>query len=328
MLSTEKYLIITTINPPNERLKEYQSLGYNLVIVGDTKSDDSLWEQSEYSDYYLSYADQKQLYPELSELIGERTYARKNIGYLYAASKGAKIMWETDDDTFPRMDVGDPLKYIDEKYCVAPDGVNVWNPYDYFAEETKIWPRGLPLGNVLHPSASHKPFNQNTNFSILQTLVNLEPDVDAIFRLTQNYEPMHFSPTRDVVKLLGDTLTPANTQSTFWVKREDFVWMYFPKTVSNRMGDILKMYIAQKHCELAYAGFLTEQIRNEHDFMVDFKEEVPLYLSVDSLLDEIMNLKFETLSQIYENLSALKICDPAEVHIADSFERTMKSVLS
>ena len=62
-----------------------------------------------------------------------------------------------------------------------------FNPYPYLgAPSLPCWPRGLPLNMI------HVPMTQNISivskyikFGVLQSLADIQPDVDAIYRLTK-----------------------------------------------------------------------------------------------------------------------------------------------
>lgn len=41
----KKFVVITTINTPNRRVLEYRDLGYEIVVIGDAKTDDSIWSK-------------------------------------------------------------------------------------------------------------------------------------------------------------------------------------------------------------------------------------------------------------------------------------------
>lgn len=67
----------------------------NLVVVGDTKSPKD-WSLP--GVHFLDVERQKRLGLRLHDALPYRHYARKNIGYLFAAMNGARTVYETDDD--------------------------------------------------------------------------------------------------------------------------------------------------------------------------------------------------------------------------------------
>ena len=61
----------------------------------------------------------------------------------------------------------------------------VYNPYPIMgAPETPCWPRGFPMDRVQQKMPELKNATSETNFAVLQSLADVEPDVDAIYRLT------------------------------------------------------------------------------------------------------------------------------------------------
>ena len=62
-----------------------------------------------------------------------------------------------------------------------------YNPYPTLgAPKLPSWPRGFPLNLVKVPMPEIEPVppESKTKFAVLQSLADIEPDVDAIFRLT------------------------------------------------------------------------------------------------------------------------------------------------
>ena len=67
----------------------------------------------------------------------------------------------------------------------------VYNPYPILGStQSPCWPRGFPLEKILDSAKSgkveklSKNTQSTTKFGILQSLADIQPDVDAIFRLT------------------------------------------------------------------------------------------------------------------------------------------------
>ena len=65
-----------------------------------------------------------------------------------------------------------------------------FNPYPILGAPTNdTWPRGLPLTEILNAdswNASQQPWAkvQVSKFAVLQSLADIQPDVDAIYRMT------------------------------------------------------------------------------------------------------------------------------------------------
>ena len=94
--------VITTIQEPTDSVRALAArlgeVGATAVIVGDAKGP---------ADYDLpgteliSLNDQRNLPFTLETLLASNHYARKNLGYLIAASRQASCIYETDDDNAP-----------------------------------------------------------------------------------------------------------------------------------------------------------------------------------------------------------------------------------
>ena len=74
----------------------------------------------------------------------------------------------------------------------------IFNPYPMLgAPSLPCWPRGMPLHMVLNDGIKELKDNtyiyqngsydntQNVNFAVLQSVADIQPDVDAIYRLTR-----------------------------------------------------------------------------------------------------------------------------------------------
>lgn len=227
---------------------------------------------------------QRTLGYRIHDLIPYKSYARKNIGYLYAIQHGAKIIYETDDDnsptsgkiTFHQKDTGD-------FYVFKTDSVVV-NPYGHFGQNT-IWPRGYPLDLIADPPSHRFVKCQGVDTSIQQGVVNGDPDVDAIFRLTRKDKGVNLNVEFDAeappVVLPPNTFAPFNSQNTLFLQKA-FWALLLPTTVPSRVTDIWRGYWAQRlmwevGSQLSFFAPNAVQVRNAHNYLSDFKEELPLY---------------------------------------------------
>lgn len=151
-----------------------------MLVVGDTKSPKNF----EYPNVrFLSIEEQLTLNFTISKLIPFRNYARKNIGYLYAIQHGAEIIYETDDDNQPNSD---KIYHLNERENVASYLPNkrAINVYEYFGQPN-VWPRGFPLDDINTKTKSIVVPPKEMFIPVQQGLANIDPDVDAIFRLTR-----------------------------------------------------------------------------------------------------------------------------------------------
>lgn len=328
----KKFVVITSINPPRfEKLKLFTDADYEVVIVGDRKTDEAAWNIAIEKVHFLSYKAQEDISLELSNLIGPNSYARKNFGYIFALRLGADVILDTDDDTFFRDSVNCPIEFIKNASWFEYKAEETFNPYQFFAYGERMWPRGYPLREIVNNLNNGKPeLRQTTNsqVDILQFLVSGDPDVDAIFRLTVSPEPKLFGVSHELVNLGKDSYVPANTQAAFWINRAGFEFLYIPRNVAFRFCDILKMFVAQSTLTLAYGGFLFEQIRNDHDLIKDFESEVDVYLKTELTIQTLREHKMKNIEDCYISLSQVGVVPEDEVKIATLFASLMNEYIN
>jgi hypothetical protein len=163
----------------------------------------------------------------------------------------------------------------------------VFNVYAYFGKPN-MWPRGYPLDKIKdnNPQTTFKSFVQPL---IQQGLVDNDPDVDAIFRLTQNTQGITFNPQVAPVSLQRGTLCPFNTQNTLF--HYQALWgLLIPITTSFRVCDIWRGYWVQRllwdiEGNLCFTTSTAIQERNEHNIFHDFIDELDLYTKSGKLVD-------------------------------------------
>jgi len=241
-------------------------------------------------------------------------YSRKNIGYLVAFASQCKWIIETDDDNVPL----DDFFTLDSEEILkvrVPKTDQKWiNYYRLFGNST-AWPRGFPLSLIKSNQKVDVEYESIDldSIGVMQVCADKDPDVDAIFRLTQNL-PQVFSDMEPVLIKSGQ-IAPFNSQCTWWsVKFIEL--MYFPSYVSWRAADIWRSIIATQilHAHgfnILFWGPKVEQIRNNHNLMKDFEQEVDCYLKTEPLLHVLTNTPeliqgkslSEDLLRCYEKLS-------------------------
>src|SRR5579884_3173158 len=95
-------IVITTIQEPTSCMKVLAGCalehGLQWIVVGDRKGPARF---SLPPAELLSIDEQKNLPFRIARLLPEKHYARKNIGYLVAISRGCDCIYETDDDNAP-----------------------------------------------------------------------------------------------------------------------------------------------------------------------------------------------------------------------------------
>ncbi len=273
-------VVVTSISAPNAALRDLASgcleRGYNFTVIGDVPSpaDFSL----EGCDFY-SLARQAQTGFRSAQLLPLRHYTRKNLGYLLAIQRRSGMILETDDDNYPRPEFWLPRQRNHHGPVLENNG---WtNVYGYFSD-VNIWPRGLPLDAVQQQLPEYSTLQENdVDCPIQQGLADENPDVDAIYRLILPL-PVNFRQDRRV-HLGQGAWCPFNSQNTAWYP-DAYPLLYLPSFCTFRMTDIWRSFVAQRiawanrwHIQFHEANVY--QLRNDHNLMRDFADEVPGYLN-------------------------------------------------
>lgn len=300
------FIVITSIFEPTEAVVSFSKYKqYNLIVVGDKKTPDS-W-QCDGADY-ISVVEQSEMPFELSKILPFNHYCRKMLGYLKAMQFSVDFIIDTDDDNIPKDNWLFPV--FEDKFDFVSQDKGFVNIYQLFTSH-KIWPRGLPLqliGTDFHLES--EIINRECKVGIWQGLADEDPDVDAIYRLT-NDSPCYFDERNPVVLGKG-TISPFNTQNTI-IRKELFVLMYLPTYVTFRFTDILRGLVAQPIMwlygyHLGFTNATVVQKRNPHDYMKDFVSEIPMYELGDKVIEIVTNVlqKSESIeNNLYKAYEAL-----------------------
>jgi hypothetical protein len=262
---------------------------------------------------FLPYADQLRLEYSIVQALPPNCFARAAIGYLFAIQHGAEYIYDFDDDNI-LINVSQGLAALKGPHHVSVTLVsrtrNCVNPYTYYKQDARrIWPRGFPLGDVKSKSPRVEMKLANS-ISVIQFLQNLNPDLDAIYRLTQDI-PKEFDPTRlDCVAIDPRHYAPFNAQSTLF-HESAFFGMVLPMSVNGRVSDIWRSYILERILrvdggQIAFCPAIVEHHRNQHGLTRDFNAELPLYQQAGAILkflDETVSprkgLQLDSLREIY-----------------------------
>jgi hypothetical protein len=283
-------LVVTSINPPNAALHELAAgcieQGWDFIVAGDGKSPADF---SLNGCRFISLEAQRQSGFALGEICPERSYTRKNIGYLSAMQAGAKVIVETDDDNHPKDEVWAPRQ---THVACRPVETTGWvNAYRYFSADF-IYPRGLPLNHARDevPAAG---ISETCGCPIQQGLADHDPDVDAVYRMLFPL-PFQFEIPHDPILLRGGAWCPFNSQNTTFFESA-FPLLYLPAWCSFRMTDIWRSFVAQRVLQAKGHGILFQgptvwQERNEHDLHRDFTDELPGYSHNARMREELVGL--------------------------------------
>lgn len=322
-------VVITTINPPTEAIIYYHNKKLDLIIVCDVKT--PVDKYNDINCILLTLDKQKELYPHLYQLLPFNHYCRKNIGYVYAINNNYDIIIDTDDDNIPYDIFFDNLENNFKNYQKKIiSNSKYFNIYKMFTSE-HIWPRGYPLNEINKKEQYNIDIYEKDNIGIIQSLVDGDPDVDSIYRLTSNNEQLNFKfqKNNNLYILSYDSYCPANTQNTYWLNKNIFYLLYIPSFISFRYCDILKMYIAQKfiskdNLRLSFLESMVFQKRNVHNLMKDFNDEIEMFNSTEKLIQildkTIINDRIESFISIYKNLIDVSIIkDKKELDIINEW---------
>lgn len=322
-MSTQRWIIVTTINPPTNGIHQLARLApeWTLLVVGDRKTPKD-WHCEGVR--FLGVEEQSDLGFSLSSDAPFNHYARKNLGYLYAIEKGASLLLETDDDNLPYDWYPGDVSGTIRGRLIRKNG---WeNVYTHFTK-SRIWPRGFPLERINESLRQKSELGEESEYEcvIQQFLANENPDVDAVFRLTnegvENFEG------EDVVLGPG-AWCPFNSQNTLWAPAA-FPYLYLPFTASFRMTDIWRSFVAQTcvyamNGHVAFRGASMYQQRNEHSLIRDFADEVSGYLNNDSIMATLSQLAFQqgasggaNLRRCYEAMVTAGHLRPGEMGLVD-----------
>lgn len=322
----DKCVIITTINKPTETiLKHINNKEYDVIIVGDNKTPD---DYKNLNCIFLDIPSQNKLFPELSELLPYNHYCRKNLGYLYAIKKGYKIIYETDDDNIPYNNFDNILQYNNIQLITEQN--NVWiNIFKYFTNNAYIWPRGFPL-SLLKNNPNYLIQDTDKTPSIINGLVENDPDVDALFRIICNHQDSIQWDKNKYVLIDNKNMCVFNTQNTFWLNSELFICLLIPCSVSFRYCDILRgiinnIILKKTNNYMMYSSPNVIQNRNEHNLISDFKSESEMYIHNETILNFIENdignitsVK-ELLFLIYNNLLVNNVITQKDIDILNKW---------
>jgi len=334
-LYRNKWVVMTSINYPTDVVKKLAALpGWSVVVVGDKKTPAD-WKQPGVE--YLSAADQEKLGYEMVKLLPWNHYGRKNIGYLYAISKGADLIYETDDDNILAQEGVVVFPETINALTYRPQHEPVLNPYSYFGYPS-VWPRGYPLEHIgaskLHPMDLEL---QRVNMSIQQGLADLDPDVDAIFRLTrsEDLKKIRFHDRHPVVIPTGK-MCPFNSQNTLFHKSA-FWGLLIPITTTFRVCDIWRGWWVQRllwdvGANLGFTAPSAVQDRNPHNYLKDMEDEQDLYFKGGDLVQFLIDWRstnpsfFGRMEELATAMEEKQYWKQGDVDLVKAWIRDLKKV--
>ena len=286
--------VITTILVPSIHVINFATR-YPLFVAGDRKTNDTLWTTfaKEYPNVkYLSAEYQESMNFEIIRHLKWNHFGRKSVGYLAALEARCERIYDFDDDNGLLPHAFDKLETLHTKR-VHVDG-HLFNPYPLFVPtyETRhafMWPRGFPL-RYINNQSTHGRIGEpvsNSHPAVIQLLADIDPDVDAMYRLTRPL-PIRFMEDAHLLEVPPGVFVPWNAQAVL-VNSVGFFGLLLPISVPGRVSDIWRSYIVSRllwetEHTLAFGPALVEQFRNPHDYMDDFAEERLLYEKAETMV--------------------------------------------
>ena len=293
-----KWIVVTTVNEPTDQIKFLSNIDqFQLLVVGDKKTNQS-WNCKNAT--YLNIDEQEYQKYKSFKTTPFNSYTRKNIGYLYAIQNGAKFIYDTDDDNKPIVNLNGYFNFRDYDYGLIYDSSapRVLNPYSHFGQPL-IWPRGYPLSEIPKNHYNNYVCGRRRTSFVQQGVVNGDPDVDAIFRLTKtmNYKKIdiNFDKSAPSIQYPIYKISPYNSQNTLFTY--DAFWsLYLPYTVTFRLTDIWRSYWAQRlmwllNGTVTFYGPNAYQSRNSHSYLNDYYQEKEMYLKTENLIAFLFDWK-------------------------------------
>ncbi|KAG1656150.1 putative glycosyltransferase STELLO1 [Nymphon striatum] len=334
----DKWIILTSINPVTEDVKKLAKIpGYQVLVVGDTKTPENY---SFPGVIYLNLETQYSLDYNILKFTPENNYARKNIGFLYAIQHGAKLIYETDDDNAPWPDLNLNSFYTDDSITsLVVNTHGAYNPLAHFGQPS-MWPRGHPLEKITTGIPRDYHIEKTSRPAIQQGLVNGDPDVDALFRLTRKLKDSNlnvtFDSTTPPVILSEGALTSYNSQNTM-TSYNGFWSLLLPSYISIRVSDIWRGYCAQRLMwlvgeRLMYLPPNAYQFRNGHDYIKDMILEYQLYEEAGQYVDFLLNWncsETDILScfiSLGKDLAAEKFIQIENSHLIDAWVQDLDNI--
>ncbi len=331
------HIVMTTIRQPTfaaRKLAEgIQSLNGTLWVVGDRKGPET-FDLTHTKFFHID--EQRRMGFTLAEVLPEKHYTRKNLGYLAAIREGADCIVETDDDNFPRAEFFDSRQRTVQARQTT--SVNGWcNIYKAFTV-LHIWPRGLPLesihsscpklGPMIQQATNKQDAIRSVESFIQQGLADENPDVDAIYRLTLPL-PFNFEKAPPV-SLTAGVWCPFNSQNTTFFK-EAFPLLYLPSFCSFRMTDIWRSFVAQRclwemDSTVTFHAATVWQERNDHNLLRDFEDEISGYLNNEKIRTILGPLNLQSGRQTSVVCDNLITCYSALVEAGIVASKEMKLV--
>lgn len=286
-----KFIVTTTIYKPSLAMKKFSNFkDWNLIVVGDKKTPHDYYKFNKKL-IYLSPSDQVKIDKKLSSLIGWNCIQRRNFGYILAYKLGADIVATVDDDNVPLNNWGKDLHLNKKKdFNYFKTNLLVFDPLSIFKFKKRIWHRGYPV-ELLKEEQKLIRTKKILKPDVQANLWNFNPDIDAFNRACISDKNYVFNLKKAYT---SNKISPFNSQNTIISRKALKNYFLFPHI--GRMDDIWASYYLQaKGFKVVFDKPSVKQIRNQHDIIKDFQEEIIGYYNnlklIKSLKKDSENIK-------------------------------------
>ena len=308
-MKQSKFIVTTTINHPTEATKKFCEMdGWQLIVVGDTKTPHEEYEKLNCIYLHPDYQEEK--YKDLSDDIGWKCIQRRNLGLVEAYNRGADIIATVDDDNIPYDNWGKDV-YVGQEIEVDlyEPSLDVFDPLS-ITEENEVWHRGYPIEYV--PERFGVEYMGKTKRKVLvqADLWDGDPDIDALARLSVKPVVKYSDITQPYC---SNAIAPFNSQNTFLAREVIPYYSVLPHC--GRMDDIWGSYILQHYFpnSVIYNKATVYQDRNEQDLVTNLENEIIGYRNTLNLIHDLENwqeyLPLEALNYVEEYRKIFNIGD-------------------
>ncbi|XP_013404381.1 probable glycosyltransferase STELLO1 [Lingula anatina] len=174
--------------------------------------------------------------------------SRKTIGYLVAIAKGARMIYDDDEEIGHEWLASSPPldnKGADIPFVIPAGKVNFWNPFSYFYFKKDVWPRGFPEEVSRRPACNAPPVPyalRNSSVLLVHYLIDGYADVpEGILKSPLKFNKSGGGP----VEIQEGTFVPYSQHSTLHMY--DVFWgLLIPTTCEESICDIIRGYITQR----------------------------------------------------------------------------------
>lgn len=311
---SSKWIVVSTNRHPTSALRSLAvQTDWNMVVVG-TRNTPADWQLK--GAVFLDLKRQEQLEYAVTKFLPEDSFTRKTIGYLFALRHGAKVIYDTDDNSelFKKLD----LKFFNltkvfytEPGARVGKGTLVFNPklkqpkgreepvftrnVNAHFGQPNTWPRGFPLQDIGVGvfSTNYMTAGQDVRAYVQHVLANGDPDLDAIFRQTRKpvgkMISFNFDMDAPPVLLPPGVYAPFNAMSTLFHK-EAFWAMALPPTKNDFVPDIWRAYALERLIgeiggQVLFLPPALQQAGEPRNLESDYALQHTLYYKTGALLD-------------------------------------------